>query len=224
MRTGESAFLRVREAAMVLGISNSAAYELANAWLATDGRTGLPAVRMGRRILIPRAAIDRLAAVGSDDRPRRSGWRAEALPWSCLDAARGRRSGGVVGQPDTAPAAATAGLGDPGGGGSRRGGRGRPTAVAHLGASGRGTTRGRPWHCRERRWPCGSGADVVSCVGAGRRGRRGGSGSRSTSSGSVPGLRRGPIHVRPSRSWRRHRWVRRRVEPTAPEAPDAARP
>jgi excisionase family DNA binding protein len=68
VRTGETAFLRVREAAVVLGISNSAAYELANAWLATDGRTGLPAVRMGRRILIPRAAIDRLAAVGSDHR------------------------------------------------------------------------------------------------------------------------------------------------------------
>ena len=67
VRTGEAAFLRVREAAVVLGISNSAAYELANAWLATDGRTGLPAVRMGRRILIPRAAIDRLAAVGSDN-------------------------------------------------------------------------------------------------------------------------------------------------------------
>ena len=66
MRTGESAFLRVREAAMVLGISNSAAYELANAWLESEGRMGLPAVRMGRRILIPRAAIDRLAAVGSD--------------------------------------------------------------------------------------------------------------------------------------------------------------
>jgi excisionase family DNA binding protein len=57
----------VREAALVLGISNSAAYELANAWLATNGRTGLPAVRMGRRILIPRAAIDQLAAVGSDN-------------------------------------------------------------------------------------------------------------------------------------------------------------
>ena len=66
VRTGESAFLRVREAAMVLGISNSAAYELANAWLESEGRMGLPAVRMGRRILIPRAAIDRLAAVGSD--------------------------------------------------------------------------------------------------------------------------------------------------------------
>jgi excisionase family DNA binding protein len=65
VRTGETAFL-LREAAEVLGISNSAAYELANAWLATDGQTGLPAVRMGRRILIPRSAIDRLAAVGTD--------------------------------------------------------------------------------------------------------------------------------------------------------------
>jgi excisionase family DNA binding protein len=67
VRSRESAFLHVREAAVVLGISNSAAYELANAWLATDGRTGLPAIRMGRRILIPRAAIDQLAAVGSDN-------------------------------------------------------------------------------------------------------------------------------------------------------------
>ena len=68
MRTGEPAFLRVREAAAVLGISNSAAYELPNAWLASEGQTGLPAVRMGRRILIPRAAIDRMAAVGSQHR------------------------------------------------------------------------------------------------------------------------------------------------------------
>jgi excisionase family DNA binding protein len=67
VRTAESAFLRVREAAVILGISNSAAYELANAWLATDGRTGLPAMRTGRRILIPRAAIDQLAAVGSEN-------------------------------------------------------------------------------------------------------------------------------------------------------------
>jgi excisionase family DNA binding protein len=69
MKTGESAFLRVRDAARVLGISNSAAYDQANAWLATDGRTGLPAVRVGRSILIPRAALDRLASVGSEDHP-----------------------------------------------------------------------------------------------------------------------------------------------------------
>ena len=40
---------------MILGISKSAAYELANSWLATEGQTGLPAVRMGRCILVPRA-------------------------------------------------------------------------------------------------------------------------------------------------------------------------
>jgi excisionase family DNA binding protein len=67
VRTGEAAFLRVREAAVVLGISNSAAYQLANTWLASEGRTGLPAVRMGRRVLIPRAAIDQMASVGSQD-------------------------------------------------------------------------------------------------------------------------------------------------------------
>lgn len=69
LKTGEPAFLRVRDAARILGISNSAAYELANSWLATDGQTGLPAVRMGRSILISRAALDRLAAVGTEDRP-----------------------------------------------------------------------------------------------------------------------------------------------------------
>lgn len=67
MVRGDSAFLRVREAAAILGLSNSAVYELANAWLATEGRSGLPAVRMGRCILIPRAAIDRLATIGCDD-------------------------------------------------------------------------------------------------------------------------------------------------------------
>lgn len=67
MKTGEPAFFQVREAAVILGMSRSATYDMANVWLATEGRMGLPAVRIGRRILIPRSAIDRLAAVGSDD-------------------------------------------------------------------------------------------------------------------------------------------------------------
>ena len=72
LKSGERAFLRVREAAAILGISKSAAYGLANAWLATDGQAGLPAVRMGRSILIPSAAaIDRLAAVGVERRSAR---------------------------------------------------------------------------------------------------------------------------------------------------------
>lgn len=58
-------FLRIEEAARILRISRSAAYELANAWLATDGQTGLPAVRLGRSMRVPRAAIERLLAVGA---------------------------------------------------------------------------------------------------------------------------------------------------------------
>jgi excisionase family DNA binding protein len=70
VKSGEPAFVRVREAAVILGISKSAAYELANAWLATEGEAGLPAVRMGRCILVPRAALERLSAVGSEERDK----------------------------------------------------------------------------------------------------------------------------------------------------------
>lgn len=66
LKTEERTFVRVGEAAMILGISKSAAYELANSGRATEGRAGLPAVRMGRCIFVPRAALDRLAAVGGD--------------------------------------------------------------------------------------------------------------------------------------------------------------
>lgn len=57
-------FIRVDQAACLLGISRSLAYELANQWLESDGASGLPAVRLGRRILIKQAAIDEMAAVG----------------------------------------------------------------------------------------------------------------------------------------------------------------
>ena len=54
-------FLRVEEAARLLRISRTSAYALANRWLDTDGADGLPAVRLGRSIRIPTAAIERLA-------------------------------------------------------------------------------------------------------------------------------------------------------------------
>jgi len=60
------AFLRVEEVARILRISRSAAYELVNAWLATDGETGLPAVRLGRSLRVPRAAVERLLRTGQD--------------------------------------------------------------------------------------------------------------------------------------------------------------
>ena len=63
---GERAFLRVREAAPMLGISVSAAYGLANAWLDSGGQ-GRPA---GRTLgtLHPDPA--------GGDRPSRRGWQS----------------------------------------------------------------------------------------------------------------------------------------------------
>jgi len=57
----EPAFLKVEEAARILRISRSAAYELANAYLATDGQTGIPVIRLGRSMRVPKAAIEALA-------------------------------------------------------------------------------------------------------------------------------------------------------------------
>jgi excisionase family DNA binding protein len=76
MKPAGQTFLRVREAAVILGISASAAYELVNTWLASDGQSGLPAVRLGRTIRIPRAAIERLDAVGSSDEGHNAGGAA----------------------------------------------------------------------------------------------------------------------------------------------------
>jgi excisionase family DNA binding protein len=54
-------FLRVEEAAQLLRISRTSAYALANRWLNTGGPEGLPALRVGRSLRIPTAAIERLA-------------------------------------------------------------------------------------------------------------------------------------------------------------------
>lgn len=62
--------LTVEEAARVLRIGRGAAYELARQWRATEGREGLPVVRLGRSLRVPRAALLRLLEV--------SGGRASA--------------------------------------------------------------------------------------------------------------------------------------------------
>ncbi|MHB1536648.1 MAG: helix-turn-helix domain-containing protein [Acidimicrobiales bacterium] len=54
----EKAVLRVPEAADLLGISRSHAYELI-----ADGK--LPAIRLGRRIIVPVDAIERLLATAT---------------------------------------------------------------------------------------------------------------------------------------------------------------
>jgi hypothetical protein len=61
------AFCSVDEAARTLTISRSSAYALANEWLDSDGKGGLPCIRVGRRILVPNAVIARWAVIGLEE-------------------------------------------------------------------------------------------------------------------------------------------------------------
>ena len=54
--------LTVPEAARLLRIGRTLAYELARRWEATGGREGLPVVRVGRLLRVPRHQLDRLVA------------------------------------------------------------------------------------------------------------------------------------------------------------------
>ena len=62
-------FLRVEEAARILRIGRSTAYEQANRWIATNGQCGLSAVKVGRMIRIPAAVLEAWATIGSDAEP-----------------------------------------------------------------------------------------------------------------------------------------------------------
>lgn len=75
-------FLKVEEAAKILRISRGAAYHLARRWLATNGQTGLPVIRLGRLLRVPRASLERLA----DTTPSEGAHEAEPVaseqgPW-----------------------------------------------------------------------------------------------------------------------------------------------
>ena len=62
--------LTVAEAARVLRIGRGAAYEQARRWEATNGREGLPVVRLGRCLRVPTAALRRLLEDGSQTTTR----------------------------------------------------------------------------------------------------------------------------------------------------------
>lgn len=52
--------LTIDEAARVLRIGRNNAYALAREWLASGGKSGLPVVRLGRSLRVPRAALKRM--------------------------------------------------------------------------------------------------------------------------------------------------------------------
>ena len=52
-------FLTVEEAAKVLRIGRTAAYEQTRRYEQTDGEAGIPVIRVGRLMRVPRAALER---------------------------------------------------------------------------------------------------------------------------------------------------------------------
>ena len=67
-------FLTIEEAARVLRLGRSAAYEQARVWRETDGRAGLPNFEMGHSLRVPTAALEKmlgrpLSAIPTPRRP-----------------------------------------------------------------------------------------------------------------------------------------------------------
>jgi excisionase family DNA binding protein len=52
--------LTVEEAAGVLRIGRGLAYELARRWEATEGREGIPVIRLGRLMRVPREQLEQI--------------------------------------------------------------------------------------------------------------------------------------------------------------------
>ena len=59
-----SAVLTVEEASRVLRIGRTLGYQLAREYAATDGTTGLPVIRLGGCLRVPRWALVELAMTG----------------------------------------------------------------------------------------------------------------------------------------------------------------
>jgi hypothetical protein len=56
--TGPPDFLTLDEAAAVIRIGRTVAYQLARRYLDTDGREGLPVVRFGKQLRFPRCRLE----------------------------------------------------------------------------------------------------------------------------------------------------------------------
>ena len=51
-------FLTVEQAAAILRIGRTTAYALARHWLETGGAEGIPAIRVGKQLRVPRARLE----------------------------------------------------------------------------------------------------------------------------------------------------------------------
>jgi excisionase family DNA binding protein len=60
-------FLTVVEAAALLRVGRTVAYQQARQYLATGGREGLPVVRLGRQLRVPRHALEQLMHLSRPD-------------------------------------------------------------------------------------------------------------------------------------------------------------
>ena len=60
MMSDHPEYLTIEEAAALLRIGRTSAYALAREWRETRGREGLPVVRLGRQLRVPRAALSHL--------------------------------------------------------------------------------------------------------------------------------------------------------------------
>lgn len=65
--------LTIDEAAALLRISRNAAYAAARQWRATDGKTGIPCIEIGRTLRVPRADLNRLLGHGAPSGSSHSG-------------------------------------------------------------------------------------------------------------------------------------------------------
>jgi hypothetical protein len=54
-------FFTIEEAARILRVGRTAAYEQARRWRATEGKEGLPVVAFGRLLRVPRSALEELS-------------------------------------------------------------------------------------------------------------------------------------------------------------------
>lgn len=52
-------FIRIQEAAKRLGISKNSAYQAAHQYLDTEGREGIPCIKLRGRYLVPAASLEK---------------------------------------------------------------------------------------------------------------------------------------------------------------------